>query len=162
MDQKPVLNCEKVWGSRAYVTIPPENNKIGKSEKLHKPRGWLGYFVGCETESIYRIWHPEYNKVYRVTAARIDDGENNDPHDQPSLSARSPNPTLYGELVLQELSETAPEDHDSTSQEFNDDNDHDTQNENEGSFRDGSTDDTPEETEEDAEDNIERLETSNE
>ena len=35
----------------------------------------MGYFMGCESELIYRIWNPDKNKVVRVLAARVDDGE---------------------------------------------------------------------------------------
>ncbi|KFY97995.1 hypothetical protein V500_01823 [Pseudogymnoascus sp. VKM F-4518 (FW-2643)] len=77
---KPDLSRERIWGSRAYVTIHPEARQRPASErvsggKLSEPRGWLGYFVGCESESIYRIWDPEKKKIARVSTPRIDDGE---------------------------------------------------------------------------------------
>src|SRR5438045_2907601 len=54
--------------------------------KLHHPRGWLGYFVGCESESIYRIYDPEKHIVRRIGASEIDDGQGlDDPQDGPSL-----------------------------------------------------------------------------
>lgn len=83
---KPDLSREKIWGSRAYVTIHPEARQRPASErvlggKLSEPRGWLGYFVGCESESIYRIWDPEKKKIARISTPRIDDGEGlNDAH----------------------------------------------------------------------------------
>lgn len=70
---KPNLSRERIWGSRTYVTIPLEKQKHNPN-KLLKPRAWLGYFVGCESESIYMIWDPEKKKVLRVSAARVQDG----------------------------------------------------------------------------------------
>ena len=70
---QPSLAREKIWGSRAYVIIPLETRR--GDTKLHSPRGWLGYFVGCESELIYRIWDLEKKRVLRISAARIDDGE---------------------------------------------------------------------------------------
>lgn len=87
----PDLSRERIWGSRAYVTSPPEK-RIGEP-KLHTPRGWLGYFVGCESESVYRIWHPEEKKVYRISVARIDDGQGlDDHHDEANHVDRVPIP----------------------------------------------------------------------
>lgn len=67
----PNLQRERIWGSRAYVTTPPEL----RGPKLHEPRGWFGYFMGCESESVYRIWNTVKNRIVRVLIARIDDGE---------------------------------------------------------------------------------------
>ena len=39
----PNLANEKTWGSRVYVSYTDEQ----RGRKLHDPRGWLGYFVGC-------------------------------------------------------------------------------------------------------------------
>ncbi len=83
----PDLTRERIWGSRAYVAVPTEL----RGPKLHAPRGWLGYFVGCESEHIYRIWHPDEKKVKRISAARIDDEEGtDDTHDHPSITDRAP------------------------------------------------------------------------
>lgn len=61
--------------------------------KLHHPRGWLGYFVGCESESVYRIYDPERHTVRRIGASEIDDGQGlDDPQDGPSLQDISPVP----------------------------------------------------------------------
>lgn len=63
--------------------------------KLHSPRGWLGYFVGCESEAIYHIYSPEKHKVYRIGVARVEDGEGlDDPHDAPCLEDRVPTPDI--------------------------------------------------------------------
>jgi len=86
---QPDFSRDKIWGSRAYVTVPPET-RIG-DPKLHTPRGWLGYFVGCESESIYRIWNPDKEKVMRISVARIDEDEGlDDEHEYPSRSERIP------------------------------------------------------------------------
>ncbi|KAE8442989.1 hypothetical protein EG329_002452 [Mollisiaceae sp. DMI_Dod_QoI] len=37
---------------------------------LHSPRGWLGYFVGCESEAMYHIYSPEKHKIYRTGGER--------------------------------------------------------------------------------------------
>lgn len=85
---KPYLGREIIWGSRAYVTIPMDDpHRAGP--KLHTPRGWLGYAVGCEGESIYRIWRPEEHTVYRISMARVEQGEGlDDPQDGPALRDR--------------------------------------------------------------------------
>ena len=82
-DRKPNFDRERVWGSRAYVTIPHER----QGNKLHTPRGWIGYFMGLESEAVYRIWNPEKHRVYKVGVARVDDGEGLD-DEQPSPSYR--------------------------------------------------------------------------
>lgn len=86
---KPTLSRERVWGSRAYVTYPTEFRLKAEMTKLHSPRGWLGYFVGCESEAMYHIYSPEKHKVYRVGTARIEDGKGlDDSHDAPCLEDR--------------------------------------------------------------------------
>ncbi|KGO69328.1 Integrase, catalytic core [Penicillium italicum] len=92
---KPTLTRERIWGSRAYVTYPQELRNTAEMTKLHNPRGWLGYFVGCESEAIYHIYSPEKHKVYRIGVARIEDGEGlHDPHDAPCLEDRIPTPDV--------------------------------------------------------------------
>jgi hypothetical protein len=86
---KPTLIRERIWGSRAYVTYPQELRSTAAMTKLHSPRGWLGYFVGCESEAMYRIYSPEKHKVYRIGVARVEDGEGlSDVHDAPCLEDR--------------------------------------------------------------------------
>ena len=88
---QPALTRERIWGSRTYVTYPPEFKTRADMTKLHSPRGWLGYFVGCESEAMYHIYSPEKHKVYRIGAARVEDGEGlDDPHDAPCLEDRVP------------------------------------------------------------------------
>lgn len=92
---KPSLTRERIWGSRAYVTYPQELRHMAEMTKLHNPRGWLGYFVGCESEAMYHIYSPEKHKVYRIGVARIEDGEGlRDPHDAPCLEDRIPTPDV--------------------------------------------------------------------
>jgi hypothetical protein len=110
----PDLTLERIWGSRAYVTIPPE--KRVKDTKLQSPRGWLGYFVGRESETIYHIWHPEQKKVLRVSPARIEDGEGlDDRHDMGSLTDRVPLPEIEensGELESSSAADDSGDDTD--------------------------------------------------
>ena len=89
---RPNLERERVWGSRTYVTISPEDPARSHKPKLTTPRAWMGYFVGCESESMYCIWNPDTNKVRRVPTARVDDGEGlDDTQTQPDRSTRLPN-----------------------------------------------------------------------
>lgn len=87
------LDIERIFGSRVYVTHPPEH----RLKTLLQPRGWTGYFVGFETEAVLRVWHPEKKRVVRVTAPRIDDGQGQtDDHDGETLSNRIP----IGDITL--------------------------------------------------------------
>ena len=64
-------------------------------KKLHTPRGWLGYFVGCESEAMYHIYSPEKHKVYRFGVARVEDAEGlDDPQDALSLEDRVHTPAV--------------------------------------------------------------------
>lgn len=84
---KPNLAIERIFGSRVYVTYPPEH----RQKTLLQPRGWLGYFVGFETEAVLRIWHPDKKRVVRVTAPRVDDGQGQeDVHEGATFSDRNP------------------------------------------------------------------------
>ena len=51
----PALDRERIWGSRAFISLTEEERLAKRHSKLHGLRGLLGYFVGCESESIYRI-----------------------------------------------------------------------------------------------------------
>lgn len=96
----PDLTRERIWGSRAYVSVPTDV----RGSKLHTPRGWLGYFVGCESEHIYRIWHPDEKVVKRISAARIDDIEGpDDTHEQPSMTDRAPHDQSSGSISTDPL-----------------------------------------------------------
>jgi hypothetical protein len=89
---KPCLKNERVWGSRAYVTLPPE---IGRdhARKLHDPRGWMGYWVRNEVELICRVFSEDKKKVFRVSVTRVEDGEGlDDPYDDLSIADRLPVP----------------------------------------------------------------------
>jgi hypothetical protein len=84
---KPNLGIERIFGSRVYVTYPPEH----RQKTLLQPRGWIGYFVGFETEAVLRVWHPDKKRVVRITAPRVDDGQGQtDDHDGETLSNRIP------------------------------------------------------------------------
>ena len=82
---KPDLGVEHIFGSRVYVVIPPEHRR----KSLLNPRAWMGYFVGHETEAILLVYHPDKKKVFRISKARIDDGQGlNDPQDGSSIHQR--------------------------------------------------------------------------
>ena len=91
--RKPNLEKERIQGSRAYITIP---HKVRKGQgKLHSARAQLGYFVGLENESIQRFWDPSRKKIFRISNARIDDGEGlDDPQPYSSLDQRQPQPNV--------------------------------------------------------------------
>lgn len=38
-------------GAATHITVPPGV----RGYELHAPRGWMGYSLGCEGESVYRI-----------------------------------------------------------------------------------------------------------
>jgi hypothetical protein len=98
--QQPSLDRERIWGSRAYCAYPVEKRAAAAMTKLHHPRGWIGYFVGCESESMYHIYDPEKHSVRRKGMSEIDDGEGlDDPQDRPSLQDINP----VSELGSQEL-----------------------------------------------------------
>ena len=54
---------------------PLDFRTTAKMIKLQSPRGWLGCFVGCESEAMYHIYSPEKHKIYRIGVARVEDGE---------------------------------------------------------------------------------------
>lgn len=88
---KPIYHREKIWGSRAYITVPPETRTGNIAPKLHAPQAWLGYFVGNESESIMHIWHPDKSRVMRVNTARVEDGVGvNDEHSEASIQQSRP------------------------------------------------------------------------
>ena len=115
---KPNLDIERIFGSRVYVTYPPEH----RLKTLLQPRGWIGYFVGFETEAVLRVWHPDKKRVVRVTAPRVDDGQGQtDDHDGETLSNRIP----IGDIALDDdvsdiesTLETGPRSHASSSGSF--------------------------------------------
>ena len=81
----PDLSREKTWGSRVYVSYTNEE----RSRKLHDPRGWIGYFVGCENESTYRVWDPDNKKIKRVVYTVVEDGQGlDDTHIEGNINNR--------------------------------------------------------------------------
>jgi len=90
---QPSLDRERIWGSRYYVTYPPELRNAGY--KLHEPRGWLGYWVGRFSESVDRIFSPEKHKVFKIGVARIEDGQGlRDPQPEATYEDRVPTPEV--------------------------------------------------------------------
>lgn len=86
-DQKPDLDRKLTWRSRAYVTLPHELQASKDRTKLHHPRVKLEYFVGCESESIWRIWNPDKSIVEIVSTAHVDDGTGlRDQYGKPTIS----------------------------------------------------------------------------
>jgi hypothetical protein len=64
-EYKPNLANLKVLGSKAYV----RRLNVPKSRKAD-PRAWIGYLVGFEGSTIYRIWNPKIRRVYAVKRSR--------------------------------------------------------------------------------------------
>jgi hypothetical protein len=90
---RPNLNIERIFGSWVYITYPPEHRR----KSLLQARGWIGYFVGFETEAVLRVWHPDKKRVVRVTTLLVDDGQGQtDHHDGEILSNRVP----IGDITL--------------------------------------------------------------
>ncbi|KAH0847626.1 hypothetical protein FOPE_00857 [Fonsecaea pedrosoi] len=90
---QPDLSMERIWGSRTYVTLAHE--KTGNKPKLHTSRAWPGYWMGCVSESICRIYSPDKGKVFKVGMARVEDGEGlEDIHQEPSRNQRLPPPEI--------------------------------------------------------------------
>lgn len=89
--------------------------------KLYSPQGWLGYFVGCESEVIYHIYSPEKHKVYRIGVTRVEDREGlDDPHDVPCLEDRVPTPDVeISNRSSSEDEEGASNDEDNDSSLYN-------------------------------------------
>jgi len=113
---KPNLSHEHAWGSRVYVTIPPEQRA---GPKLHTPRGYVAYFVASESEQIYRIWNPELEKVVRMQSARVDDtAGTEDPQPGVQLNDRDPDPPVDLPTDHQ-----ASDEEDGSSSEDDDEND---------------------------------------
>ena len=86
-DEQPSLDREKVWGSRCYMTFPPEISV--RQPKLHSPRGWIGYWVGRHSESVDKVYSPEKRKVFKVGVSRVEDGQGlDDPQPKPTYADR--------------------------------------------------------------------------
>lgn len=108
-DIKPRIGNERVWGSRAYVSYPREFRTRASMTKLHSARGRLGYFVGCESEAMQRIYFPDTHTVERIGVARIKDDEGmDDPHDAPAYADRVPTPVI--DLISDDSSDEEDED----------------------------------------------------
>lgn len=126
---KPDLSKERVWGSRTYVTKPKEKREKDKDTKLQSQRGWLGYFMGLESESVARIWNESEKKVYRVAEPNVDDGQGlDDPHTDAALNVRVPPPQLPEDPEDWELPST-DDDSETSSQESLSSDDEDAEDE---------------------------------
>lgn len=112
---QPDVSRESIWGSRVYVTLPHER----QGRKLHDARGWIGYFVGFETESMYLVYDPSCDKVVRVGIAsiRVDHGQGlEDRQNSPSLRDRVGDQSLSDEQ-LEQIVPDADSDQDTNEEE---------------------------------------------
>ncbi|CZS92388.1 uncharacterized protein RAG0_02815 [Rhynchosporium agropyri] len=113
---KPTFGRERIWDSRAYVTLPPAKGRVGRDRalKIHEPRGWLGYFVGCEAESICLVYSEEKHRIFRLGVARVEDGEGlMDNHDSPTTTDRLAElRTVIPDTASDEASDEAPDEDD--------------------------------------------------
>jgi len=72
----PDLSRELTWGTRVYATLNEENRKKLAEAKLHGERAHIGYFMGCENESQYRIMFPDLSgKVQTIAFSHAKNGE---------------------------------------------------------------------------------------
>src|SRR6266480_2591837 len=71
---KPVLSHIKVYSSRAYV----KTNLILKRDKVAS-RIHIGYLIGYESTTIYRIWIPGKDSIERVRNVTFDETLRYDP-----------------------------------------------------------------------------------
>jgi hypothetical protein len=62
--RKPSLQHLRAYGCKAYTLIKSKGDPdyLGKLQKL-APRAHIGYIVGYESTSIYRVWIPYKKKV---------------------------------------------------------------------------------------------------
>jgi hypothetical protein len=112
---KPNMERERIWGSRAYVTYA-HSDKRRNGPKVHTRRGWVGYYMGCESDSICLIWDPATETVKRISMARVEDGEGlDDRHQGPSLTHRIHDSSAE-KMPSQELS-LSLDDHDAAHQQ---------------------------------------------
>lgn len=105
--QQPDITREITWGTRVFATSTPEERRGYRgTKKIHDPRGWIGYFVGIENNSTYRIWDPDYKLVRLIPQVRFVDGDGtDDKHATNAISARVNIP----EDLTQEESATEPD-----------------------------------------------------
>ena len=85
----PDLGDEHVWGCRMYVTIkdhaynqpaaPDMDTQDPVEDILRKPKldpnARLAYFVGKDSEKVFRFWDPERQNVFTTTFATFDDDD---------------------------------------------------------------------------------------
>jgi hypothetical protein len=118
---KPDVSKEHIWGARVYVTYAPEI----RGAKLHGPRGWIGYYLCAESESIYKVWDPEKKQVKRIQSSRVDDTTGmNDVQPGSHINERLPRP----QINIPEHWSDNEHDSDSTSENSSSDDDEDPDN----------------------------------
>jgi hypothetical protein len=98
--RKPNLSHLREFGCKAFVMTANAHKKVNRLKRF-EPKAWLGYLIGYEASSIYRIWNPLTNVVVR--ARDVDFDESQKFHgDMRGLQDEVKN------LSLRELSETKP------------------------------------------------------
>ena len=74
--RKPILHHLRAYGCKAFTLIKSKGDPDypGKLRKL-APRAHIGYLVGYESTSIYRIWIPHKRKVISTRDVLFDENE---------------------------------------------------------------------------------------
>lgn len=93
--RKPNLAIERIWGSWTYVTLSYKVRLKHNNNKLTSPRGWLGYFMGFNAESLARVWSNVEKKVFTVSEPNVNNREGlDDPHNEQVMNVRVPLPKI--------------------------------------------------------------------
>ncbi|KAK1515355.1 hypothetical protein CPAR01_16776 [Colletotrichum paranaense] len=83
---KPDLSKDSIWGSRVYVTIPPETRD---RRKLHQPRGWVRYFQEDVSEEGEQPQEEDNLELYQQDDVKLYDDF---PDDSPFIEPENPFP----------------------------------------------------------------------
>lgn len=65
-DRKPQQAHLKVYGCKAFAMTTDAPTKSNRLHTRLNPKAWIGYLVGYDSTSIYRIWNPAVNKVFHT------------------------------------------------------------------------------------------------
>ncbi|KAJ3554727.1 hypothetical protein NPX13_g10536 [Xylaria arbuscula] len=58
----PILSHLKVYGCKAFAMTSSAQQKTNRRRKLD-PKAWIGYLIGYQSSTTYRIWLPKTNKI---------------------------------------------------------------------------------------------------